>query len=227
MLFSATMPDEISKLVDTILINPSKVAVTAVSSTVDTIEQYLYFVNKGNKRALLVHLLNNKSVASALVFSRTKHGANNIAKHLIKAGIPSEAIHSNKSQTARQLALNNFKTKKTRVLVATDIAARGIDIDELSHVINFDLPEVPETYVHRIGRTGRAGLGGIALSFCDNDEKKLLAEIQKLISKSIPVVDHHPYPLITEETVEVRDIPHKTGNTRSNSRNFTGRNRQK
>jgi len=227
MLFSATMPNEISKLVDTILINPSKVAVTAVSSTVDTIEQYLYFVNKGNKRALLEHLLNNKSVVSALVFSRTKHGANNIAKHLIKAGIPSEAIHSNKSQTARQLALNNFKTKKTRVLVATDIAARGIDIDELSHVINFDLPEVPETYVHRIGRTGRAGLGGIALSFCDNEEKKLLAEIQKLISKSIPVIDNHPYPLVAEEITEVRDIPHKIVNTRSNSRNFTGRNRQK
>jgi ATP-dependent RNA helicase RhlE len=227
MLFSATMPDEISKLVDTILINPSKVAVTAVSSTVNTIEQNLYFVNKGNKRALLVHLLTNKSVVSALVFSRTKHGANNIAKHLIKAGIPSEAIHSNKSQTARQLALNNFKTKKTRVLVATDIAARGIDIDELSHVFNFDLPEVPETYVHRIGRTGRAGLGGIALSFCDNEEKKLLTEIQKLILKSIPVVDNHPYPLVAEETSEVRDIPHKTANTRSNSRNFTGRNRQK
>ncbi|MDF2942700.1 MAG: rhlE [Herbinix sp.] len=227
MLFSATMPEEISKLVDTILINPSKVAVTAVSSTVDMIEQYIYFVNKGNKRALLTHLLNNKNIVSALVFSRTKHGANNIAKHLIKAGIPSEAIHSNKSQTARQLALNNFKTKKTRVLVATDIAARGIDIDELSHVFNFDLPEVPETYVHRIGRTGRAGLGGIALSFCDNEEKKLLAEIQKLISKSIPIVDNHPFPLVVEESTEVKAIPQKAINSRPNSRNFTGRNRQK
>ncbi len=227
MLFSATMPDEISKLVDTILVNPAKVAVTAVSSTVDMIEQYIYFVNKGNKRALLVHLLKNQSIVSALVFSRTKHGANNIAKHLIKAGISSEAIHSNKSQSARQIALNNFKTKKTRVLVATDIAARGIDIDELSHVINFDLPEVPETYVHRIGRTGRAGLGGIALSFCDNEEKKLLADIQKLISKSIPVVDNHPYPLLAEEPIKDIDVPQKTTNTRPNSRNFTGRNRQK
>lgn len=227
MLFSATMPEEISKLVDTILIDPAKVAVTAVSSTVDTIEQYTYFVNKGNKRALLVHLLKDQGIASALVFSRTKHGANNIAKHLIKAGIPSEAIHSNKSQTARQTALHNFKTKKTRVLVATDIAARGIDIDELSHVINFDLPEVPETYVHRIGRTGRAGLGGIAFSFCDAEEKKLLVEIQKLIGKSIPVVDQHPYPLVAEEVVIEKDIPQRAVNTRPNSRNFTRRNRQK
>jgi ATP-dependent RNA helicase RhlE len=227
MLFSATMPEEISKLVDTILIDPAKVAVTAVSSTVDTIEQYIYFVNKGNKRALLVHLLKDKGIASALVFSRTKHGANNIAKHLIKAGISSEAIHSNKSQSARQLALNNFKTKKTRVLVATDIAARGIDIDELSHVINFDLPEVPETYVHRIGRTGRAGLGGIAFSFCDAEEKKLLVEIQKLIGKSIPVIDQHPYPLVAEELVVEKDLQQKAVNTRPNSRNFTRRNRQK
>ena len=227
MLFSATMPEEISKLVDTILVNHAKVAVTAVSSTVDMIEQYLYYVNKVNKRALLEHLLKDKNMVSALVFSRTKHGANNIAKHLIKAGISSEAIHSNKSQSARQLALNNFKTKKTRVLVATDIAARGIDIDELSHVVNFDLPEVPETYVHRIGRTGRAGLGGIALSFCDQEEKKLLADIQKLITKKISVIDNHPYPLIAEEPTGDQDLPQKTTNTRFNSRNFTGRNRKK
>ncbi|MHB8131354.1 MAG: DEAD/DEAH box helicase [Mobilitalea sp.] len=227
MLFSATMPEEISKLVDTILVNHAKVAVTAVSSTVDMIEQYLYYVNKGNKRALLEYLLKDKNMVSALVFSRTKHGANNIAKHLIKAGISSEAIHSNKSQSARQLALNNFKTKKTRVLVATDIAARGIDIDELSHVVNFDLPEVPETYVHRIGRTGRAGLGGIALSFCDQEEKKLLADIQKLITKKIPVIDNHPYPLIAEEPTSDQDLPQKNTNTRFNSRNFTGRNRKK
>ena len=227
MLFSATMPEEISKLVDKILVNHAKVAVTAVSSTVDMIEQYLYYVNKVNKRALLEHLLKDKNMVSALVFSRTKHGANNIAKHLIKAGISSEAIHSNKSQSARQLALNNFKTKKTRVLVATDIAARGIDIDELSHVVNFDLPEVPETYVHRIGRTGRAGLGGIALSFCDQEEKKLLADIQKLITKKISVIDNHPYPLIAEEPTGDQDLPQKTTNTRFNSRNFTGRNRKK
>lgn len=202
MLFSATMPTEIGKLVNTVLTNPVKVAVTPVSSTVDTIKQSLYFVNKGNKRLLLAELLKNKNIASALVFSRTKHGANKITKDLIQAGVAAEAIHGNKSQTARQLALSNFKTKKTRVLVATDIAARGIDIDELSHVINYDLPEVPETYVHRIGRTGRAGLGGIAISFCGNEEKKLLVDIEKLISKKIPVIKDHPYPLTSTEPVK-------------------------
>jgi len=199
MLFSATMPTEISKLVNTILIDPVKVAVTPVSSTVDTIEQAIYFVSKGNKKHLIIDLLKDKDVVSALVFSRTKHGANKITADLQKAGIKSEAIHGNKSQNARQIALHNFKTKKIRVLVATDIAARGIDIDELSHVFNYDLPEVPETYVHRLGRTGRAGLGGMAISFCDNEEKKLLADIQKLIAKSIPVVEDHPYPLLATD----------------------------
>ena len=153
MLFSATMPEEISKLVNSILIDPVKVAVTPSSSTVDIVEQAVYFVSKKNKKALLVHLLKDKSVASALVFSRTKHGADKIVKDLDKAGIQAQAIHGNKSQGARQLALNNFKAKKTRILVATDIAARGIDVEELSHVINYDLPNIPETYVHRIGRT--------------------------------------------------------------------------
>ncbi|MBC7766145.1 MAG: DEAD/DEAH box helicase [Hyphomonadaceae bacterium] len=210
MLFSATMPSEINKLVNTILVDPVKVAVTPVSSTVDIIQQKLYFVNKNNKKTLLIHLFKNKEIASALVFSRTKHGANKITKDLIQAGIIAEAIHGNKSQTARMTALHNFKAKKTRVLVATDIAARGIDIDELSHVINYDLPEVPETYVHRIGRTGRAGLGGIALSFCDNEEKKLLAEIQKLISKNIPIVEEHPWPLVANEPARINhDAPKK------------------
>lgn len=223
MLFSATMPAEIGKLANTILIDPITVTVAAVSSTLDTIEQALYFVSKGNKKNLLIHLLKSKDVASALVFSRTKHGANKIVKDLLLAGIQSEAIHSNKSQSARQLALRNFKAKKTRVLVATDIAARGIDIDELSHVINFDLPEVPETYVHRIGRTGRAGLGGIALSFCDNDEKKLLVQIQRLISKTIPVVEDHPYPLLASDLISSEDVPRKTFNPKPRPRNTARR----
>jgi ATP-dependent RNA helicase RhlE len=196
MLFSATMPREISKLVDSILKDPERVEVTPVSSTIDTITQGLYFVNKNNKKALLAHLLKDKAIVSALVFSRTKHGANMITKDLAKVGIEAEAIHGNKSQNARQLALSNFKEGKTRVLVATDIAARGIDVNELSHVINYNLPEVPETYVHRIGRTGRAGLTGVALSFCDVEEKDYLRSIEKLIKKTIPVIEENPYPLI-------------------------------
>lgn len=195
MLFSATMPREISKLVDSILKDPERVEVTPVSSTLDTITQGMYFVDKNNKKALLAHLLKDETIVSALVFSRTKHGANNITKDLAKVGIEAEAIHGNKSQNARQLALSNFKEGKTRVLVATDIAARGIDVNELSHVINYNLPEVPETYVHRIGRTGRAGLSGIALSFCDVDEKEYLRGIEKLIKKTIPVMEDNPYPL--------------------------------
>lgn len=202
MLFSATMPQEISKLADSILIDPVKVAVTPISSTVDIIEQEVYFVAKKDKKLLLIHLLKNKSIASALVFSRTKFGADKIIKDLAKAGVQAQAIHGNKSQGARQLALNNFKAKKTRVLVATDIAARGIDVEELSHVINYDLPNIPETYVHRIGRTGRAGLGGVAISFCDVDEKPYLKDIQKLISKSILIIEDHPYPLTSIEPAE-------------------------
>lgn len=203
MFFSATMPTEIEKLSNSLLKNPVKVMVTPVSSTVDIIEQEFYHVDKVNKTNLLIHLLRNKSIVSALVFSRTKHGADKIVKSLEKAGLMAQAIHGNKSQNARQLALNNFKERKTRILVATDIAARGIDIEELSHVINFDLPEVPETYVHRIGRTGRASHGGIAISFCSHDEKPLLRDIQKLISKSIPEVKNHPYPLV-DTTPEVK-----------------------
>jgi ATP-dependent RNA helicase RhlE len=193
MLFSATMPKEILTLVNSILKNPVKVEVTPVSSTIDTITQGLYFVGKKHKKSLLVNLLKDKSIASVLVFSRTKRGANMITNDLVKAGIEAQAIHGNKSQNARQLALNNFKEGKIRALVATDIAARGIDVDELSHVINFDLPEVPETYVHRIGRTGRAGQKGIALSFCDEEEKDYLKSIEKLIHKKIPLIEEHPY----------------------------------
>lgn len=217
MLFSATMPQEISKLADSILINPVKVAVTPISSTVDIIEQAVYFVGKRNKQLLLIHLLKNKAIASALVFSRTKHGCNKIVKELVGAGIQAQAIHGNKSQTARQQALNDFKAKKLRVLVATDIAARGIDVDELSHVINYDLPNIPETYVHRIGRTGRAGLGGVALSFCDADEKPYLKDIEKLISKSIPIIEDHPYPLtsvdIAESIDSVKKVPARRPDT--------------
>ncbi|ACA55386.1 DEAD/DEAH box helicase [Clostridium botulinum] len=195
LLFSATMPSEITKLVDSIVKDPIRVEVTPVSSTVDTITQEVYHVRKKQKRALLKHLLKDKSIESALVFSTTKRGANMIAKDLVEAGIEAEAIHGNKSQNARQRALNNFKEGKIRVLVATDIAARGIDVNELSHVFNYNLPDIPETYVHRIGRTGRAGAKGVAISFCDIEETKSLKAIEKLINKEIPVVEDHPYKI--------------------------------
>ncbi len=195
LLFSATMPPEIEKLAQRILKDPLKVEVTPVSSTAETIQQSLYYVHKGDKNALLVHLLKGSDIREALVFTRTKHGANKVAKKLMQSGITAEAIHGNKSQTARQNALKNFKNGKTRVLVATDIAARGIDIDGLSHVINFDLPNIPETYVHRIGRTGRAGAEGRAISFCDQEEKAYLRDIVKLIKRDVPVVNEHPFPL--------------------------------
>lgn len=195
LFFSATMPPEIAKLAETILTNPVRVEVTPVSSTANTIQQSVYFVEKNKKRKLLLHILQDRSIRSVLVFTRTKHGADRVAKDLSAAGIRSEAIHGNKSQGARQRALTNFKSRQTRVLVATDIAARGIDIDELTHVINYEIPNIPETYVHRIGRTGRAGANGISLSFCDEEEKEYLHDIQKLIGKSIPVVDDHPYPM--------------------------------
>jgi len=193
LFFSATMPDEIQKLANTILVNPVKVEVTPVSSTADTIDQSLFFVEKNDKKKLLIHILNDKSIKSALIFSRTKHGADKITKDLVKAGIKTEAIHGNKSQNARQKALSNFKSGQIKALIATDIAARGIDIDELSHVINFELPNIPETYVHRIGRTGRAGSSGIAYSFCDEEEMEYLKDIQKLIGREIPVIEDQPY----------------------------------
>jgi len=193
LFFSATMPAEIQQLADVLLSNPAKIEVTPTSSTVDLIQQSLYYVEKENKRFLLIHLLKDTSIETALVFSRTKHGADKIVRGLGAAGIRAEAIHGNKSQNARQAALSNFKSRRTRVLVATDIAARGIDIDELTHVINHDLPNVAETYIHRIGRTGRAGASGIAISFCDTEEKPDLRDIQKLINKNIPVVTEHPF----------------------------------
>lgn len=193
LFFSATMPPAIVTLAGTILRNPAKVEVTPVSSTADTIRQSVFFVDKSDKNSLLLHILKDESIATALVFTRTKHGADKVVKVLRKAGVTSEAIHGNKSQTARQNALKNFKSQTTRVLVATDIAARGIDVDDLTHVINYEIPNIPETYVHRIGRTGRAGAKGIALSFCDKEEKPYLKDIHKLIAKNIPVVNDHPY----------------------------------
>ena len=189
LLFSATMPKEIEQLANSILKKPVTVKVDPVSSTVERIEQGLYFVNKPDKKRLLAKLLADPAVTSALVFSRTKHGANAIATFLNKQGIGAAAIHGNKSQSARVAALDSFKAGKIRALVATDIAARGIDISELSHVFNFDLPEVPETYVHRIGRTGRAGAEGVAISFCSPEEKEYLAGIEKLNRKKIPVLE--------------------------------------
>jgi ATP-dependent RNA helicase RhlE len=195
LFFSATMPNEIQQLANSILNNPAKVEVTPPSSTADTIQQELYYVEKGDKKALLIHLLKDKGIKTALVFTRTKHGADKVVKDLTRVGITAEAIHGNKSQNARQRALSNFKNRTTRVLIATDIAARGIDIDELTHVINYELPNIPETYVHRIGRTGRAGASGIAFSFCDAEEIDFLKDIHKLISKQIPVNEGHPYPM--------------------------------
>jgi ATP-dependent RNA helicase RhlE len=193
LFFSATMPPEIQKLANTILVNPSKVEVTPASTTAETIQQSMYFVERQDKRSLLLHVLNTHDIPTALVFARTKHGADKIAQGLVRAGIRAEAIHGNKSQNARQRALLNFKSRQTRILVATDIAARGIDIDELTHVINYELPNVPETYVHRIGRTGRAGASGIALSFCDAEEKEFLRDIEKLIGRTVPVIEDHPH----------------------------------
>ena len=195
LFFSATMPPEIQRLSSSILDNPEQVEVTPVSSTCELVQQNLYYVEKHNKRALLNHILSDSAIETALVFARTKHGADKIAQHLNRSGIRAEAIHGNKSQGARQVALQNFKSRKTRILVATDIAARGIDIDDMGLVINFELPNEPETYVHRIGRTGRAGLEGRAISFCDYEEKILLRDIQKLINKVIPVVKGHIYDM--------------------------------
>ena len=196
LFFSATMPPEIVKLAGSILDNPKKVSVTPVSSTVDIINQQIYFVDKGNKNSLLVDLLKDKSIKTALVFTRTKHGADKVVKMLVKHNIKAEAIHGNKAQNARQRALANFKAQSTRVLVATDIAARGIDVDELEYVINYEMSNVAETYVHRIGRTGRAGAKGTAISFCDAEEKEYLRDVEKLIGKKIPIVTEHAFPLM-------------------------------
>ena len=194
MLFSATMPQGVSELINSILISPVKIEVKLSSTNPKSIKEAIYLVEEKDKIALLIHLLKNKSIVSALVFTRTKQRADKVNEALEKEGIKTEAIHGDKSQSVRQGALNSFKNRELRVLVATDIAARGIDVEELSHVINFDLPNIPETYIHRIGRTGRAGMGGVAISFCnDNQEKAYLKDIEKLIAKSIEIVKSHPY----------------------------------
>ncbi|MBW8333982.1 MAG: DEAD/DEAH box helicase [Prolixibacteraceae bacterium] len=195
LFFSATMPTDIVKLSATILKNPIKVEVTPEVTTAEKVEQQMYMVNYADKRSLLLHILRNQEIVSALVFTRTKHGADKVVQFLQKNGHQAQAIHGNKSQNARQKALSDFKGGKIRVLVATDIAARGIDVDDLSHVINYEIPNIPETYIHRIGRTGRAGQSGIALSFCDNTEILFLRDIQRLISQNIPVVNDHPYAM--------------------------------
>jgi ATP-dependent RNA helicase RhlE len=193
LLFSATMPDDIAKLAGTILVDPVRVAVTPVASTVELIDQRVLFVDTANKRALLTSMLRDPGIGRALVFTRTKHGANKVAEHLERSQINAEAIHGDKAQSARQRALLNFKTGRSRVLVATDIAARGIDIDGITHVINFDVPNMPESYVHRIGRTARAGATGIALSFCGPEERAFLRDIERLTKRPLTVVTDHAF----------------------------------
>ncbi|MEK4042253.1 DEAD/DEAH box helicase [Paenibacillus sp. FSL H8-0048] len=209
LFFSATMPAEISQLVKTLLVNPVKIEITPVSSTVDRIEQSIYLLENGNKQNQLNRLLQDPSIVSALVFTRTKRGADRVTRDLTRINITAQAIHGNKSQNERQNALRNFKSGATRVLVATDIAARGIDIDELSHVINFNLPNIPETYVHRIGRTGRAGMSGIAISLCEAEEIPYLKDIQKLIGKTIPEIKDHAYPMSKSNLALLADRPGK------------------
>ncbi|RPI97663.1 MAG: DEAD/DEAH box helicase [Chloroflexi bacterium] len=193
LLFSATMPEEIRDLADDLLRDPIYVAVTPAASTVETIQQSIYFVEKSDKPALLEHLLRDRAMKRVLIFTRTKHGANKVARQLERASVSAEAIHGNKSQGARERALANFKAGQTRVLVATDIAARGIDVDDISHVINYDLPNEPESYVHRIGRTGRAGASGMAYSLCDTNERAFLVDIERLIQMHIPPAADYPY----------------------------------
>jgi ATP-dependent RNA helicase RhlE len=214
LFFSATMPREIQSLADSLLHDPVRVEVAAVSSAAETVAQSLYFVAKADKPALLKHLLADRSITRALVFSRTKHGADKVCRHLEQAGIRAEAIHGNKSQNARIRALEGFRKGTTRVLVASDIAARGLDIDGISHVVNYDLPNEPETYVHRIGRTGRAGASGIALSFCDGEERAYLRDIERTIRKPVPVVAEHPFAAGAHAPAPARSAPHHGGGQR-------------
>ena len=198
LLFSATMPLAIGELAELFLKNPARVEVAPISSTAEKVKQRIYFVEKSEKRNLLYHLIRNEKLSDVLVFTRTKHGADNVVKSLRKKNIAAEAIHGDKSQSARQRVLESFKNKEVNILVATDIAARGIDIDQLPFVINFDLPNIPETYVHRIGRTGRAGHEGIAISFCSKDEHPYWKDIQRLIRVDVKTITEHPYPWHTD-----------------------------
>lgn len=204
LFFSATMPAEIVKLSNTILRSPVKIAIAPEIKTAEVIRQAVYFVARPDKKNLLLHILREQNVESALVFTRTKRGADAVTKHLVKAKIQADAIHGNKTQGARQRALNNFKSKQTRVLVATDIAARGLDIEKLSHVFNYDIPEFSEAYIHRIGRTGRAGVEGTALSFCDSEERSYLRQINRMIKSNIPIIEDHPFKSVETDEVDFK-----------------------
>jgi ATP-dependent RNA helicase RhlE len=215
------MPPEIVKLAGSIVYKPSRVEVTPSASTVDIVNQFVYFIDRENKNSLLLELLKNEKIKTALVFTRTKYGADKVVRVLQKKNITAEAIHGNKAQNARQKALSGFKAQTTRVLVATDIAARGIDVDDLEYVINFEIPNISETYVHRIGRTGRAGASGTAISFCDAEEKEYLRDIEKLITKKLKVVDDHPYPLLNNNPVKpvkqpfTKRTPNRVGSSKN------------
>lgn len=219
LFFSATMPLVIADLAKNILTNPKYIKVDPVSSTANTIQQEVYHVLKPEKKKLLLHILEDKSITSMLVFSRTKRGADRLARILDKAKIPAAAIHGDKSQGARERALAEFKSGKKRVLVATDIAARGIDIDSLEYVLNFDLPNEPESYVHRIGRTGRAGASGLSISFCDIDERPYLKDIEKLIGKSVKVIKDHPFPITDSAIAEYREMQESYAKQNQNRKN--------
>jgi ATP-dependent RNA helicase RhlE len=218
LFFSATMPPEIVRLAGTMVTDPVKVSVTPSATTVQRIDQKVMFVSKKDKRELLEHVLKSTEVSRALVFTRTKHGANKVVKQLVKSRVRADAIHGNKSQTSRTRALEDFRRGKIRVLVATDIAARGIDVDGITHVINFDLPNIPESYVHRIGRTARAGADGIAISFCDREEAAYLSDIQKLINMKVPVSEDHPWHVSTS-LIEVRKEKEKVVRNNGSRRN--------
>jgi len=223
LFFSATMPPAILKLSGAILGNPQKVSINPGQTTAEKVDQAVYYVSKKNKIKLLKHLLEQLDIDSVLVFSRTKHGSNKIVKLLDKENVKAEAIHGNKSQQARQKALNNFKEGITKVLVATDIAARGIDVEAMSHVVNYDLPNVSETYVHRIGRTARAGKSGIAISFCDGEERAYLKDIEKLIGQKITLIEDHPFPDdgVIEQPVKTQQNNRSGGEKRNNFRRNT------
>jgi ATP-dependent RNA helicase RhlE len=227
LLFSATMPQEITKLSQQFLDNPVQIEVNPQSSTVDKIDQFVYFVERPDKKNLLKHILTTQTYEQVLIFTRTKYRANTLAKQLSKAHLPAEAIHGGKSQTARTRALDNFRAGKTKILVATDIAARGLDIEAVSHVINFDLPNIPESYVHRIGRTARAGADGTAYSFCDVDERAYLKDIEAVIDKKIHVNTDHPYVSTVPEVVVTPEKPKTSKPKSSNRRRRNNRNRNR
>lgn len=230
LLFSATMPQDVLRLVNSILHNPVKIKVAPISSTHESIDQCVYFVDRADKRKLLLHILKSQNVPRGLVFTRTKHNASNVSEFLNKSQIRSEAIHGNKSQSARQKALESFRSGRVQVLVASDIASRGIDIADISHVINFDIPEVPETYVHRIGRTGRAAANGIAISLCDRSEFNWLRDIEQLTRNKIKVFSEHPFPISQRADVQdnkPQEVKQSLGRSPSKNMRKNFRRRQK